>query len=78
MLMYEPTAAANIVNACVTLHNMRLQYRVPQVDDIPEGHADAAAVPAPVLEAGEPFEVQAPLAEGRRVREQIVRDHFAG
>lgn len=33
VLMYAPEIAAQIVNACTILHNMRLHYRLPLMQD---------------------------------------------
>ncbi|KAK3917646.1 Putative nuclease [Frankliniella fusca] len=70
VLMYEPAVVGEMVNACVVLHNMRLYYRVPQ-DDIPppEVAEPPPQHPPPPDAGGRP-------AEGRRVRDQLIRDHF--
>lgn len=33
VLMYAPDKAGRIVNACATLHNMRIHYKLPNCED---------------------------------------------
>lgn len=68
--MYEPVVAGQIVNACAVLHNMRLHYRMPQ-EDLPPPEQEPAEPEAPAE-----HHPGGRLAEGRRVRDQIIRDHF--
>lgn len=72
--MYKPEVASRIINACATLHNLRLTYNVAgDLDDYAlQNHAVRDALPVPA----EPLNPVERLAEARRVREQIIRDHF--
>lgn len=69
--MYEPVVAGHIVNACAVLHNMRLHYRLPQ-DEFQEAERPIR----PVQAQAPPDAVGGRRAEGIRVQEQIIRNHF--
>lgn len=70
--------AARLINVCAILHNLRLTYNVDGVieaDVQEEDHPAADAAVRLVLEG--PLEPRARLAEGRRVRGQIILNHYA-
>lgn len=76
VLMYEPSFAGRIVNACTVLHNMRIHYRLPLPD------YDEAAV-YEIMDNNHNnrheeniLRQQGPRAVARRIQQQIMRERF--
>lgn len=71
VLMYAPDKAGRIVNACATLHNMRIHYKLPNreedidVEQIGQIVDDNLEMPHIDQQGG-------PRAVGKRIQRQII------
>ncbi|KYN03448.1 Putative nuclease HARBI1 [Cyphomyrmex costatus] len=75
VLMYDPTFAGHIVNACAVLHNMRLHYRLPADDFYVENEVN---VDMPIQDVGQAENEirQGPRAIAQRIQDQIMRERY--
>lgn len=80
VLMYEPSFAGRIVNACAVLHNMRIHYRLPMPDNDAVDYQIIAnnddGHERDVQRQGEDVLRQGPRAVARRIQQQIMRERF--
>ena len=80
VLHYCPTKASKIINACVILHNMCIENQVPLLEIDPEDEIDGIDfgmyddLEDPIYEAN--LRVNNDKAEGRRLRQRIIRNFF--
>ncbi|KAJ8909980.1 hypothetical protein NQ315_008241 [Exocentrus adspersus] len=77
VLHYSPTTAAKIVNACTILHNLCIEYGIPEVE-LEEDEVDYGMFDVPYNEVYVPgVRVNPDLAEARMLRNRIINNHFA-
>jgi len=74
--MYAPEIAAQIVNACAILHNMRLHYRLPlmQDDNIIEDLYNVNNINDD--EVNEALPHRGPRAVAQRIQKQLMLEWF--
>lgn len=71
ILMYSPERAGKIINSCIVLHNIMISHRIPyNPDEIELEEQVPAADDENILNLNDL------LAEGRRVQEQLINEHF--
>jgi len=75
VLLYDPATAGSIINACVVLHNLRLEYNMDQHEDDFE-EPDERERQAGRVQNRE-FQGLNRLAEGRRARDAFIQRHFS-
>lgn len=73
VLMYDPTFAGHIINACAVLHNMRLHHRLPAADFYVENKAN---VGIEIQGQGGNEIRQGPRAVAQRIQDQIIRERY--
>lgn len=72
VLHYDPVKAAKIVLSCVVLHNMAIHYRLGELDVENNGNDPTNGFRVPPWD-----EVDVNwLAEGRKIRQNLIRNHF--
>lgn len=77
-LMYEPGLAGRIVNACAVLHNMRIHYRVQNVDIDPaeiEAHR-VANMPNPEVEMNANGDILQGRALAMRIQNSFIAQQY--
>lgn len=80
VLHYAPEAASKIINSCSILHNMCIENNIPPVqfgddnDDHLLNNIDYGMYAVNVVHND--YRVNPDLAAGRRVQQQIIRNHF--
>lgn len=80
VLHYEPTIAGKIVNACCVLHNICIQYNVPEPDLEADQNLDLGMYNFNVNIDNEDRNRRQnrnpDLEDGRRLQRQIIRNYF--
>lgn len=78
-LHYKPAVACRIINSCVVLHNMCIEYNVP----MPGNYEDDDEFDFGIILNEDPHDVENPvrrvnpeLAAGRQARERLIRSFF--
>lgn len=75
VLHYSPETACKIINACVILHNMCMEYNIPE----PEPEVDEAVLEMNiegVIDEDNMNRVNVELGEGRAARRLIIDRYF--
>lgn len=72
VLHYTPIMAGKIVNACVVLHNMCIDNNIPEPEEEENIHIDYGQDIGHLIPIDAQDGINADLAAGRRVRQQIV------
>ncbi|XP_036144483.1 putative nuclease HARBI1 [Monomorium pharaonis] len=78
VLMYDPTFAGHIVNACAVLHNMRLYHRLPAADyyDAVDDGVNNNNVQIRDNDQGDENIRQGPRALAQRIQSQLMRERY--
>jgi len=79
VLMYSPGMAGKIVNACATLHNIRLHCNLPAFEDfdaIAQENNTVEHQPAPEFDPALGPNERAPRAIAQRIQKQIMLEQF--
>lgn len=77
VLHYAPDIAANIVNACVVLHNMCLEYNIPEPNLDEVENVDFGIFVADANQQDAFNNINDDLAAARNLRQAIIANHFA-
>lgn len=78
VLMYKPAFAGHIVNACSVLHNMRLHYRLPEVNfyDAEQVEIDNRFNRGNIEQDRNEIRQHGPRAVAQRIQQQLMRERF--
>lgn len=75
-LHYSPSFACKIINACVVLHNMCIEYRVPDPEPEGDDNIDFGIIDENVIQEEDIAlrRVNFELYEGRRARHRVIQN----
>lgn len=77
VLHYKPRKEAKIVKACIVLHNICIQYRIPLIEDNEEDvNVDLGIYQLQGNAVDNDNIANDDLESGRQLRQQIINNHF--